>query len=413
MINNNERIGRALKLLCQGLYPYVEQQMKNRYADTWKKEANSHLHRDYKTNEDTVTDTLRKDVGALLTVVSKQWSKTFKKNLNKTEKSIVDELIQVRHKSAHTNDDEVYEFSTDDTYRDLDSIVRLLKAVKADEQIVQELEKQQQEVFRLLVQEQNRQENRQVSAGAARIREKLTELLEKLPFQDASLLQDALTHRSYLYENPKDAKEDNELLEFLGDAVLTFLSGEYLYRQFHKQEKNEGYLTRLRSALVEDKQLAKFAKNFEIGKCIRLGKGAQADGGSSNSSLLSNTFEAIIGAYFLDSGIDQVREFVTPLFESAIEEISSLSPQTDADRTDAQQIAIDPKNLLQQWVHKNIGPFPPEYKTIKEEGPPHNKTFTVQVRINGQVYSQGTGSSKKAATKKAAENALKNKIKLG
>ena len=139
---------------------------------------------------------------------------------------------------------------------------------------------------------------------------------------------------------------------------------------------------------------------------------AIADGGSSNFSLLSNTFEAIIGAYFLDSGIDSVREFVTPIFESVIEEISSLPPQTDTPETDAPQIAIDPKNLLQQWVQKNIGPMTPEYKTIKEEGPPHAKTFTVQVVINGQVYSQGTGSSKKAATKKAAENALKNQIKL-
>ena len=410
MITNKERIGKGLELLSQGLYPYFEKHMQSEYDKKWDTQAKQHLVEHKKKKKCDVKNTLREDTGALLTVISKEWDKVFKnnENLDNSEKGFVEELIQVRHNWAHKNN---YDFLTKDTERSLDSMVRLIKAVKAEDEIIQQVEKHQQAVFRLLVQEQNRQENRQVSAGEGRIREKLTALLDKLQFQDASLLQDALTHRSYLYENPREVSEDNELLEFLGDAVLNFLSGEYLYRK-HKAGKNEGDLTRLRSALVEDKQLAKFAEQLEIGNWIRLGKGAIADAGSHNFSLLSNTFEAIIGAYFLDSGIDTVRDFVTPLFESAIADIISLPSTTDASQIDAPQIAIDPKNLLQQWVHKNIGPITPEYKTIKEEGPPHDKKFTVQVKINGQVYSQGTGSSKKAATKKAAENALKNKINI-
>ncbi len=285
--------------------------------------------------------------------------------------------------------------------------MRLLKAVKADEEIIKKVEKHKQEVLRILVQEQNRQKNRQTKAAEERIRENLAELLEKLPFQDASLLQDTLTHRSYLYENPKEAKTDNELLEFLGDAVLNFLSSEYLYEKY-KEEKDEGDLTRLRSALVEDKQLAKFAEQLELGKWMRLGKGAKQEGARDNLSVLSNTFEAIIGAYFLDSQMDAVQDFVRSLFDSVIEEIIAVSPQIDDYQTDTPQIAIDPKNQLQQWAQKNHGAILPQYRVIKEGGPPHDKTFTVQVSINGKVCAQGTGSTKKEAEKQAAGNALKN-----
>ncbi len=220
------------------------------------------------------------------------------------------------------------------------------------------------------------------------------------------MLQDALTHRSYLYENPKEVSQDNELLEFLGDAVLNFLSGEYLYEKY-KEEKDEGDLTRLRSALVEDKQLAKFAEQLELGKWMRLGKGAIADGAKNNLSVLSNTFEAIIGAYFLDSQMDAVRDFVRSLFDSVIEEIIAVSPQIDDSQTNTPQIAIDIKNQLQQWVQQNQGAIVPQYRVIKEEGPPQNKIFTVQVSINGKVYAEGTGYSKKEAEKQAAGNALK------
>jgi ribonuclease-3 len=403
MLSNRDRITKGLELLNQGLYPYVEQQMQQAYPDDWETEAKSKLP-DYKNmKKQEVKEQLSKDTGALLTVMSKKWEKVFKKqdHFDNREKGIVEELIQTRNDWAHGN-----QFSADDTYRAIDSMVRLLKAVNAEEKMIQELEKHRQQLFQIIGQEQNRQKNRQITAAEERIRVKLAELLGKLPFQDVSLLQDALTHRSYLYENPKEVSKDNELLEFLGDAVLNFLSGEYLYEKY-KEEKNEGDLTRLRSALVEDKQLAKFAEQLELGKWMRLGKGAIADGARSNLSVLSNTFEAIIGAYFIDSQMDAVRELVEPLFDSVIEEIIAVSPQIDDYQTDTPQIAIDIKNQLQQLVQKTPGAILPQYRVIKEDGPPHDKTFTVQVSINGKVCAQGTGSTKKEAEKQAAGNALK------
>ena len=405
MLSNKDRIGKGLELLSKGLYPYFEQQMQQKYGDKWEDQAKKYLQNHKKMKKTGVKDKLREDTGELLKAMSNEWKAVFEhnENLDNGEKGIVEELIQVRHNSSHKNN---YEFSADDTYRAIDSIVRLLKAVKAEEEIIQELEKHRQQLFQIIGQEQNRQKNRQTTAAEERIRENLAELLGKLPFQDVSLLQDALTHRSYLYENPKEVSQDNELLEFLGDAVLNFLSGEYLYEKY-KEEKNEGDLTRLRSALVEDKQLAKFAEQLELGKWMRLGKGAKQDGAISNLSVLSNTFEAIIGAYFLDSQMNAVRDFVRSLFDSVIEEIITVSPQIDDYQTDTPQIAINPKNQLQQWAQKNHGAILPQYRVIKEDGPPHDKTFTVQVSINGKVCAQGTGSTKKEAEKQAAGNALK------
>ncbi len=397
-ISNHERVGRALNLLCQGLYPYVKQEIQAVYSNNWEKEAKSCLPKNKPLKQKSVDSILSEDVATLLLVMSKQWDKVFTKNLNSTENGLVVELIQVRNNWAHRP----LFFSTAETYRALDSIARLLKAVSASEADIKEVEKQQQEVLRLLSQEQIRQENRHVSAEEVRIRERLSDLLKQLPFQDASLLNQALTHRSYLYENPKAVSEDNELLEFLGDALLTFLSAEYLYRDYSK--KSEGELTCIRSALVDNAQLAKFAIGLDIGKWMRLSNGEATSGGTTKQSLLSNTFEAIIGAYFLDSGIEAVRDFVEPLFTSVVEELISSQPKPDSN------IPVDPKNQLQQLVQQNMGPVTPQYITIQEAGPDHAKEFTVEVCVNSKVYGKGSGRTKKEAEKCAAEVALK---KLG
>ncbi|NJL68025.1 MAG: ribonuclease III [Microcoleus sp. SM1_3_4] len=335
----------------------------------------------------------------------KQWDKVFKKNkkpgqvekLSQAERTLVSELINVRNQWAHQSS-----ISIDDTYRALDRIAILLKAVSAFEQ-ADNIEKQKLEVLRALSQEQTRYETRQDSVVSAeeekRIRDRLDEILKKLPFQEAYLLNRALTHRSYLYENPKQVSEDNELLEFLGDALLTFLSGEYLYR--HYSDRNEGELTRLRSLLVEDKQLAKFAATLNIGQWMLLGRGESTNGGTGKESLLSNTFEAIIGAYFLDSGIEAVRNFVEPLFKPIVKELISSGPESDF------KIHGDSKNRLQEWVQRNIGPVTPLYITIDEAGPDHAKEFTVEVQVNGEPYGQGSDRSKKEAEKRAASAALK------
>ncbi|AFZ07169.1 Ribonuclease 3 [Oscillatoria nigro-viridis PCC 7112] len=397
-ISNRGRIDRALNLLCQGLYPYLKQEMQGVYSNSWEKEAKSCLPKHKPLKQKSADSILSEDVAMLLLVMSKQWDKVFNEKLNSTGNGLVTELIQVRNDWAHQ-----VPFSTANTYRALDSIARLLKAVSAPQADIKEVEKQQQEVLRLLSQEQTRQENRHFSAEEDRIRERLSDLLKRLPFQEADLLNQALTHRSYLYENPKAVSKDNQLLEFLGDALLTFLSGQYLYR--HYSNKNEGDLTRLRSLLVEDKQLAKFAAALNIGQWMLLGRGEATSGGTAKESLLSNTFEAIIGAYFLDSGIEAVRDFVEPLFTPVVEELISSGSEPDSN------IPGDPKNQLQECVHQNIGPITPQYITIQEAGPDHAKEFTVEVRINGQVYGQGSGRSKKEAEKRAAEAALK-KLRL-
>ncbi|NES78231.1 MULTISPECIES: ribonuclease III family protein [unclassified Okeania] len=171
-------------------------------------------------------------------------------------------------------------------------------------------------------------------------------MTKKLPeFKNPELLKQALTHRSFLNEN--SGEEDNESLEFLGDAVLGFLVGELLYRRYKEEyDLKPKELTRLRSLLVDEKQLAKFATQLEIGELMRLGKGAEKDGGRQNPALLSDTFEAIIGAFFLDSTLTKVRPFVNKLFQPVADEIIF----SDNDLVDTQA-------KFQQWALEEIKKF--------------------------------------------------------
>lgn len=397
-MNNNERVGNALNFLCQKLYPYVEEKMQKVYGDRWQTKAQNCLANNKVPKRKKINDILPEDISLLLSVISKQWDDVFKRHLTSFENGLVTELIEVRNNWAHNS-----LFSTEDTYRALGSIAKLLKAISASEADIKEVEKQKQEVMRLLAQEENPHETKSSSAEESRCRAILAELLKKLHFQDTSLLNQALTHRSFLFENPKEASEDNELLEFLGDALLTFMSAEYLYRNY--SDKSEGELTCIRSALVDKVQLAQFAIELDIGKWMRLSKGEVTTGGRTKNTLLSNTFEAVIGAYFLDSGIEAVREFVEPLFAFVVKDLLSPKPEIDSKHL------VDSKNRFQEWVHRNIGSIPPQYITINEAGPSHAKEFTVELRVNDKLYGQATANSKKDAEKLAAEVALK-KIEL-
>ena len=210
-----------------------------------------------------------------------------------------------------------------------------------------------------------------------------------LPFSNLSLLTRALTHRSYVNENP-NSLEDNERLEFLGDAVLDFIVGAWVYNHF--PEMPEGDLTKMRSALVRNEQLAEFARHLNLGPALRLGRGESASGGSQRDGLLGSAFEALIGALYLDSGLTAVEEFVTPLLEGVRELVLTK--------------IHDPKSQLQEWAQaQKLGA--PRYKTIATTGPDHAKEFDVQVEIGGQVVGQGHGSNKHAAEHFAAKNALK------
>lgn len=211
-----------------------------------------------------------------------------------------------------------------------------------------------------------------------------------LPFSNYLLLIRALTHRSFFNEHP-EAIEDNERLEFLGDAVLDFLVGAWLYKRF--PEKHEGELTRLRSALVQTEQLAEFARQIGLGGVMRLGRGEGEGGGRHRQALLCGTFEALVGALYLDAGLDVVRQFIEPILGPAADEI--LIENRDQ----------DPKSLFQENVQsKGFGP--PVYRTVGTSGPEHNKIFHVEVQVNGRVWGEGVGPSKQTAAKAAARAAL-------
>lgn len=212
-----------------------------------------------------------------------------------------------------------------------------------------------------------------------------------ISFRDKSLLHRALTHRSYLNEHPDFAFEDNERLEFLGDAVLDFVTGEYLYHRF--PELAEGPLTSLRSALVRRDSLARFARRFDLHRHLLLGHGEAATGGRKRPALLCATFEALVGAVYLDQGLDAVRQIFEPLVGPEVERIMR------------RHLDKDPKSLLQELAQGRLH-HTPRYTTIAERGPDHAKEFTVEVTIGGTAYGQGTGANKQQAAQAAAQKAV-------
>jgi ribonuclease-3 len=211
-------------------------------------------------------------------------------------------------------------------------------------------------------------------------------------FDDSSLLSRAITHRSFLNENPDEVLEDNERLEFLGDAVLDFVVGSYLYHRF--PELDEGNLTMLRAALVRTGTLAGFAEELRIGEVLRLGYGEAESGGRNRPANLCAAFEAIVGAIYLDQGLDNVRQWVEPLIAPALDQIIAASTHKDA------------KSEFQIWSQARYN-VTPRYRVLDSEGPDHNKTFTVAVMLGSETWGTGRGHSKQAAAQVAADMALK------
>ena len=213
-----------------------------------------------------------------------------------------------------------------------------------------------------------------------------------LVFDDPSLLMRALTHRSYVNENP-EALEDNERLEFLGDATLDFISAIWLYNRF--PEMDEGQLTRLRSSLVCTEQLGKFAAEIGLGEALLLGQGEHASGGRERPALLCDAFEALVGAMYLDGGFERVRAFIEPRFNLAV------------GRTLDDGTLVDARSRLQMWAQAEMGDTP-QYETIETSGPDHARVFMVQVSIQGKEFGHGRGHSKQEAAKSAAADALRS-----
>jgi len=216
-----------------------------------------------------------------------------------------------------------------------------------------------------------------------------------LSFSNLSLLTRALTHRSYVNEHASQAAEDNERLEFLGDAVLDFIVGAWVYHRF--PEMPEGDLTKMRSALVRNEQLAKFSRKLDLGNALRLGHGESTSGGHKRDNLLGSAFEALIGALYLDAGLPAAEAFVHPILEEAREIILNE--------------IHDPKSLLQEWTQsQKLGS--PRYRVINTVGPDHAVTFEVVVEVAGEIKGQGAGTSKSQAEHAAAQDAM-NKLGLG
>lgn len=220
----------------------------------------------------------------------------------------------------------------------------------------------------------------------------------KLPtFKNEALWLCALTHRSYVNEY-LDAQEHNERLEFLGDAILAFLVAELLYRTY--PHSSEAQLTRFRANLVDETQLSKLARELKLGELLRLGKGAIKDGGRNNPALLCDVFEAMIGAYYLDSGLEAVKDYVQSMFQDIAAEM--ILPESEQEG----QTLVDPKNRFQQWALANFSQNP-VYEIVGESGLDHAKEFIAIVKVQGIIYGTGKGRRKQEATKAAAEDALK------
>lgn len=212
-----------------------------------------------------------------------------------------------------------------------------------------------------------------------------------LEFRNIGLFQRALTHRSYLNEHPDEQLQDNERLEFLGDAIIDFLAAEWLFDRL--PETNEGSLTRLRAGMVRNQSLAKYALSLHLGDLLLMGKGEEESGGRTRRRNLSGALEAIIGALYFDQGLDSVRQFVSPWFEPVLEEMLRL--QSD----------IDAKSRLQEWSQSALNQIP-VYRAVQVTGPEHAPEFTMDVVIGEEVYGTGRGPSKQTAAQAAAQAAL-------
>jgi ribonuclease-3 len=211
-----------------------------------------------------------------------------------------------------------------------------------------------------------------------------------ITFKDIELLITAFTHRSYLNEHKVTAKEHNERLEFLGDAVLELVVTEYLYLNYSDPE---GILTNWRSSLVRTESIGAAAARYDFGSLLRLSRGEKRGTERAREQILANSFEAVIGAIYLDQGYDITKRFIHESLLVTFQEILDTGSW------------MDPKSHLQEVVQSREN-FTPVYRVIEETGPDHDKIFTVGVFIDGKLRGRGVGPSKQAGQQKAAEAAL-------
>ncbi len=209
-------------------------------------------------------------------------------------------------------------------------------------------------------------------------------------FNDLQLLITAFTHRSYLNEHKKTVSEHNERLEFLGDAVLELVSTEFLYSGYSEPE---GILTNWRSSLVRTESISAAASNYNFEPLLRLSRGEKRGTDRARAQILANCYEAVIGALYLDQGYDAAKDFINKTIISTFDQILKSGSW------------MDPKSRYQEFVQSTEG-FTPNYRVLSEEGPDHDKVFSVGVFVEGDLRGNGSGPSKQIAQIKAAEIAL-------
>lgn len=219
----------------------------------------------------------------------------------------------------------------------------------------------------------------------------------KIKFQDKDLLKNAFIHRSYLNEHSEEKLPNNERLEFLGDAILGLIVSKHLYETYPKSP--EGDLTNYRSSLVNAKTLSKSAGSLGLGEYLYLSKGEEATGGRQRQYILANTFEALIGAIFLDAGIDKVNTFIEKNLLVYLSEIIE------------KKLYKDFKSHLQEKSQEQFS-LTPTYKLVEEKGPDHAKTFKIAVLLDKKKIAEGSGASKQEAQQQAAKSALEKWDKI-
>lgn len=210
-------------------------------------------------------------------------------------------------------------------------------------------------------------------------------------FKNKKLLCMALTHSSFANEHGSSVDGYNERLEFLGDAVLELITSEYLYKRLPDQP--EGVLTRTRAIIVRGQALAAYARSISLSRFLLLGKGEEASGGRKRASILANTFEAVLGAIYLDGGLETAKGFIERFVIKAVGDLEK------------QNLLYDCKTALQEGIQSSTGQTI-EYRILEELGPDHDKTFHVQVIVGNVPMGEGTGKSKKEAEQNAAREAL-------
>ncbi len=234
-------------------------------------------------------------------------------------------------------------------------------------------------------------QRKEVGAGM-RLKEIGWRLAERLELSGKpSLLQKALTHPSYLFENPQPGSENNQRLEFLGDAILDFIVAEYLYLTY--PERPEGELTKMRAAVVNEGTLARIALDIKLGQELLLGKGEQVSGGQERPSILADAWEAVLGAIYLQYGLQEARRVVLTFLKPAIEDVAHGNYG-------------DYKTLLQEKAQREENEV--SYRILAEEGPDHNKRFTAGVFLQGKIRAKGSGRTKKEAEQNAAQQVLEH-----